>query len=1116
MGSLRFILGRAGSGKTHTCREEIVRQLRQAPDGPPLLLLVPEQATFQAEGELAAAGGGFLRAQVLGFRRLALRVLEEEGGAARPRLTEVGRLMALRALLHRHQGELRLFARAARRRGFVEQAARTLAELRAQDLGVAAIQAAGRRLQGAGGPPGLLAKLKDLELLVRAYDDYLAGRFLDPDDTLGLAACRLGQAAVAAGAEVWVDGFAGFTPQEYRVLEAMAVAARRMNITLCLDPDELEQDPDPTDLFFPTRDTYRRLRSRALATGLTLDPPLLLAGKPPRFAGAPELAFLEAHFGRAGSRGGRPKDICLVEATDPRVEVEMAAREITRLVRDNGYRWREMVVLFREVEPYRDLLGALDRCEVPWFLDERRSGLHHPLVEVVRSALEALVSGWPQQAVFRYLKTDLAPVERDEADRLENHALAHGIRGAAWTRPWPQELEGARRRAMAPLEELAQRMGRRPAPAGEWAAALREFLDRLGAGLRLEEWRQEALTTGRPEEAQEHDRVWAEVTDLLEEMGSALGEEELEARAVADVVETGLSTLRLGLVPPALDQVLVGQVDRSRLPEARAAFVLGVAEGFFPRPPQEDALFDDGERELLLAHGLELAATSRVRLLGEGYLGYIAFTRASERLWVSYPRGTEDGKAVFHSTLVRRLGELFPGLEPAEEDPLDYLASEETALAQLSRELGRAREGAPMAPVWRCFLEWFKRRPGGPEKLRLALAGLDHTNRVAPLPPELVLRLYGEPLRASVSRLERFAACPYAHFLSYGLGLQERLRFRLESRDVGTLLHDALKLLVEEMDDQGLDWSAEHERARERLADQVLEQLVPGVGRAVLMSSSRYRFLGGVLARSFRQAVAVLGRHARRSGFRPLAAEVAFGPGQDLPPLRQELEGGRSLELRGRIDRVDAAEREGVTYLRVIDYKSSRRRLDPGAVAAGLDLQLLCYLAVVLEHEWPGRKRVRAAGAFYLPLLAQPVRAGGPLSPEEADRRRLDRFRLDGLAVADPEVIRLLDRGEGDSPAGHLVRARLRVDGAPAAGSGAVGPKDLVGVLRAVRARLAGLGNRLAGGDVSIRPYRGGKERACRYCEFRAACGFDPLVGDVYREAGTALTWQDLAEEARA
>ncbi|HSW10442.1 MAG TPA: PD-(D/E)XK nuclease family protein [Bacillota bacterium] len=1115
---LQFILGRAGTGKTHACREAILAELRRDPRGHPLLLLVPEQFSFQMERELAAAPDmqGFLRLQVLGFRRLAARVLEEVGGAARPRLTEVGRLMAVRSLLHRHRARLGLFARTARRRGFVEQLAGTLAELRAYAVDADRLEAAARRLADrGGGPPGLAAKLADLIFLARAYEEYLADKFLDPDELLSLAAPCLPRSGAIQGVEVWVDGFAGFTPQEYLMLDGLFRVARRVHLSLCLDPAGLNAPLEDADVFFPTRDTHLRLTSRALAAGVSQDAPLMLTGGPRRFPPGGELDFLERHYERpptAGAFPRLPRAIRLVQAADRQTEVEMAARELIRLARDEGYRWRDAAIMVRDVGSYRDHLAPLDDHGIPYFLDERRPATHHPLVELVRSAAEIVAGGWRTAPVLRYLKTDLLPLPRDQVDRLENRLRRWTTGGGGW--PGMDSLpEDMRRPALGALESLLASTGGKTLSAAEWAGHFRTFLGELEVQRRLETWQAEALAEGWVEGVQEGAQIWSSVVGVLDELASGLGDQPLEPAALPEILETGLAAIRIGMVPPALDQVLVGQVDRSRVPDVRIAMVLGVNDGEFPRPAAEDPIFDDDERELLEAEGLGLAPSSCRRALREGYLGYIALTRPSERLWVSWSCRATNGKALAPSGLVYRVRALFPGLCPTDGGPEDWLADERAARAGLARALRRAGAGHLLEPFWAQLDHWFRGRGGDAEAPVAAGEGRRPSGETASpsLPRELVAAIYGDPIRAGVTQLELFAACPHAHFLRYGLGLREPSRRELEPQDIGIWLHAAVSSLLEAMDRQGVDWSPEASAAREQLAVDVLAATARG--REAMSPYSR--FTARLLARSFRRVVGMLALHGRRSAFRPVARELAFGRGRALPVLEWRLGGGARLELEGRIDQVDMARGAAGSYLRVIDHKSTVRRLSPAAVAAGVDLQLLCYLLAVDEsaEQLAGGGKATVAGAFYSPLLAGFLRRSRPLSPAEAEAARLAEFRLTGLALAEPEAIRLMDAGQGDSPPGYLVRVPLRRDGLPREGAAALDRESWGGLLSAVRHRIGALGERMAAGEVGRRPFRLGADGACQRCDYRSVCGFDRLLGDAHRVARLRGSWTELAEE---
>ncbi|HCC33593.1 MAG TPA: hypothetical protein DEQ28_06835 [Clostridiales bacterium] len=1113
---LQFILGRAGTGKTHACREAILSELRRDPCAHPLLLLAPEQFSFQMERELASAPDlqGFIRLQVLGFRRLAARVLEEVGGAARPRLTEVGRLMAIRSLLHRERAGLGLFARAARRRGFVEQLAGTLAEFRAYAVNADRLETVARRLADRGGPPGLAAKLADLIFLARAYEEYLADKFLDPDELLSLAALRLPRSRNLQGVEVWVDGFAGFTPQEYLMMDGLFPVARRMHVSLCLDPAELDAPLQDADVFFPTRDTHLRLTSRAQAAGVPQDRPMMLAGGPRRFAGGGELDFLERHYARdarAEAFPHPPRSIRLVEAADRHTEVEAAARELIRLARDEGYRWRDAAIMVRDVASYRDHLAPLDDHSIPYFLDERRPATHHPLVELVRSAAEVVAAGWKMAPVLRYLKTDLLPLPRDQVDRLENrlHGLTTG--GGGW--PGADSLpEDRRRPALGALESLVARTGGKTLSAAEWADHFRTLLGELEVQRQLEAWQAEALAAGWVEGVQEGAQIWTSVAGVLDELASGLGDQPLEAAALPEILETGLAAIRLGMVPPALDQVLVGQVDRSRVPDVRVAMILGLNDGEFPRPAPEDPIFDDDERELLEAEGLELAPNSRRRALREGYLGYIALTRASERLWVSWSCRAASGKPLAPSELINRVRVLFPHLRPTEGEPEDWLAGERAARSGLVRALRRADAGHPLERFWIELYHWFRECGGDTDELVAASEGRRPGAETSSLPRELVAAIYGDPIRASLSQLELFAACPRAHFLRYGLGLRERSRQELEPQDIGIWLHAAVSSLLEALDRQGVDWAPEASAASEELAAAVMQ----ATARDWEGRSPYSRFTARLLARSFRRVVSMLALHRRRSAFRPVARELAFGGGRPLPALEWRLAGGTRLELAGRIDQVDIARGTAGTYLRVIDHKSTVRRLSPAAVEAGVDLQLLCYLLAVhegAERLAPGGEGATVAGAFYSPLLAGLLHQSRPLSPAEAEAARLAEFRLTGLALAEPEAIRLMDAGQGESPPGYLVRVPLRRDGLPRKGGAALDRESWQGLLSAVRHRVGALGERLAAGEVARRPFRLRSDTACQRCDYRSVCGFDRLLGDAHRAARLRGSWLELAEE---
>ncbi|HHV62363.1 MAG TPA: helicase-exonuclease AddAB subunit AddB [Firmicutes bacterium] len=1172
--SLRFIIGRAGSGKTSLCLSEVCAELERdgrGAGGPALIILVPEQATFQTEYALLGRlrVGGTHRAQVLSFRRLASRVVSEVGGASRPYLSELGKIMALRSIVERRRDDLLMFGTVAQQAGFIESLANTLAELRAYNVSLRALKSQlGALDREHPGGSQLALKLHDLAIIYEDFQNYLNGRFTDPCDYLDLLSERLSMSRFARGAYVWVDGFTGFTPQEFKVLGKLMQVAARVTVTICLDPPHCANSPPvrEMDLFFPTWETYRRLLDIAEGTGVEVEGTSIVS--PRRFALSPTLAHLERElFARPGAqfRGDAAPDLRLVAASNPRVEVEGAAREIVRLCRDEGYRWREIGLIVRdmEMERYAPLISSVFQdYGIPFFLDYKRPVQFHPLVELIRSALEVVNSDWAYEPVFRYLKTDLVPISREDVDVLENYVLAHGIHGGAWTSGvrWRylkqfalgeerepgeaghimlERVNSAREAAVRALGKFYSRVskgrvkrlrdGRLQAGGGltvrDITSALFDLLDELGVAETLESWRAGEEVRGDIESAREHVQVWSGVMELFDQVVEGLGDLHVSLEEYAEIIDAGLRALRLGLIPPGLDQVVVGSVERSRHPNLRAAFVLGMRDGVFPSRFAEDSILGDADREELRRRGMELAPTSEEKLLREQYLTYVALTRAGEKLWISYPLADERGEGLLPSLYIRRLREVFPNLreEFIGEDPpvgicaarvMDYMTSVEKAAAYVARELRAARSGKPPQGIWLDIYEWLVSDEQRRERAMANLSGLWYSNYVGRLPATVTSRLYPNPLRVSVSSLERFAACPFQYFARDVLGLSERDEFKVEAPELGVLFHAALKEFVERLGEKGLVWAELDPAEAARMVDEIVSELSRELRNEILLSSARYVNLVRIIKRTLTRAVTALGEHARRGRFAPVAVEVRFGSGERLPGLRFDLGDGRFLELRGQIDRVDAAviadaagADAGSVYIRVIDYKSSKRGLALSDIYHGLSLQLPAYLAVAIEHArmlvGDSATLARPAGMLYFgvrdPLLR--LKRKDIATTEERRRRLLKALRMDGLVLSETGVIRMMDReGSGD-----LIPASFRKDGNLDKRSKVATMEQFDILMHFLRSEITRLGRRIVEGDISLAPYRDGTRRPCTYCAYMPLCGFDILIGgNKYRDLMTA------------
>jgi len=1131
--SLRFIIGRAGSGKSHTCLEEIRCELRRRQDGPPIILLVPEQATFQYEYMLVSTPGlqGIMRAQVLSFRRLAWRVLQEVGGAARAHIGELGKRMILRRILEQKKSELKVFHRAARQPGFADSLAGALTELKLYRIKPGDLIKGMQRMRQ-DSDSAILDKLQDLSLLYSQLEEMLAGRFTDPDDYLNLLAERLGSAPSVQGADIYIDGFTGFTPQEFGVIEQLFMAASRVNIALCFDPIYIEEPCHEPDAFYPTVETYHTLREMAGTLRIAIEPPVLLQDEiPARFQHSPGIAYLEKNYFRyTAVPGEQTAGVRLTACANRRAEVEAAAREILRLSREEGLRWREIVVILRDLANYSHLISTVFADHgIPHFIDQKRTVLHHPLVELIRSALEVVTQQWAYAPVFRYLKTDLVPVQRDEVDKLENYVLAHGIRGSRWTdgRDWTYRrrytlgeeaecnewearelalINRVRYSSTQPLINFSRRV-HEARNVREITAALFELLESLEVAAQLETWAKEAERQGRLVEAREHAQLWQNIILLLDEIVEAMGEENLSLEEYARVLESGLEGLKLGLIPPGLDQVVVGTLERSRNPDVKAALVLGISDGVLPARPGEEGLFSDFERQALREAGISLAPGSRRKVFDEQYLVYVALTRASQILWLSYPQADDEGKALVASQVISRIKELLPRLEervvpvepPCPDGDLEFIACPGRSLSYLAAMLREVKAGRRVDPVWQDVYSWFVQQPAYKEACGRVLAGLFHVNQETSLPPGLGRRLYGSRLKASVSRLERFTACPFAHFLSHGLKLKERGQFKLAAPDLGQFFHAALKEFADRIKEQGTDWGQLTRIQAGTLVGEIVDELAPKLQNEILLSTARHRYLIGKLKRTLERAVLTLTEHARRGAFRPVAVEIGFGEQGELPPVYFDLGDRCVMEMAGRIDRIDCAMEGGRPYLTVIDYKSGQAELKLADIVHGLKLQLLTYLDVALRYAGQlVHQPALPAGMLYFSVKDPFVTSTGPLTAEEAEKGLLKQLKMKGLLLADPLVIAQMDNQlNGQS---ELLPVGLKKNGEFYSNSRVISEEQFNLLRSYLEEIMKSTGRRIISGEIQISPYRRGKDKACGFCIFKAVCQFDPLLEDnLYR-----------------
>lgn len=1138
--SLRFIIGRAGTGKTYRCINEIRDELTKDKEKT-LIFLVPEQATFQMEKELLKISGkvGTFRAQVLSFQRLAWRILQETGGGIYPALNELGKNLILTRLLEEHQKDIKVFNRVKDKAGFVENLSQLLSELKVYEISPEEFEASLQKIRNTD-MEQLKAKMEDINLLYKAFEEYIDKQYIEIEDNLSLMSEKIHIAQVVHDAEIWIDGFHGFTPQEYEVIKQLLSKVFRVNITLCIDDSLLKTKLEETDIFYPTWETYQKMLTLAHEIQCPVEERIILNFEGKHRFVSPELLFLEGSFGDEKNEYiGDIKGIKICAAKNRRGEIGYVARSIINLCRDEEFHYKDIAVLTRDFSHYEHLLPVVFKSyEIPYFLDKKREIIYHPLLDLLKGALEIVEKGWTYDNVFRYLKTDLASLSRQEIDSLENYCLAHGIRGKRWTdgEPWLyrrkmtlrddefsyemsdeeekalKRINRARAKAVKPLRELEQAF-KKSGNASEFAAALYKLLEELAIARKLQYWSKKAEENGLLEEAQMHSQVWQKVIEVFDQVVEVLGQQEISIKEFNSVFINGLDNLELGLIPPGLDQVLIGSLDRSRNPELKAVFIIGVNDGVFPARIMDEGIFTDEEREYLEKLDLQLAPTCEKRLYSEEFLIYMALTRASHHLWICYPLADDEGKALSLSSLVTRIIRVFGleraveiyediPLEPNGKDDIAFIVHAKPAIGYLASIARQALAGKETNPLWWNVYNWFIEQKEWQEPLNRVISGLFYENKEENLHAEIANKLYGSILKTSVSRMEKFRACPFSHFLQYGLKLQERQELSLQAPDLGQFFHAAIEEFYMENKNKEMAWSELSLDSINQQVEVIVDRIVPKLQNEILLSTARYRYITKKLKRTVFRAIKTLREHESRGIFQPLGIEVSFGLKGQLPGLKFDLKDGTKILIEGRIDRVDGVCDENGYYVRIIDYKSGYSSLSLLEIYYGLKLQLLTYLDVIMKNAHNlinSKNEVLPGGVFYFQIGNPFIAADGPMDKEEIEEKILKELKMKGYLLRDASVIRMMDKDIcGYS---NLLPVALNKEEEVYKNSeSAITIDDFAKLRKHVEKVICDIGTQIMQGSIDIKPYRYKNMSPCRYCSFTNICSFDAgQAGQSYR-----------------
>ena len=1085
---LRIIYGRAGSGKSEYCYKEIAKDIEK---NEKIFLITPEQFSFTAEKKLmeAVKTEAVLQAEVVHLSRLAKRVIKEIG-IKDDRMSKCGKAMLISHILTMQKKDLKYLSKSEEN---INLAISSITELKKHGVTVEMLKEQIDKTENIY----LKTKLQDISVIYEQYDEQIKQSYIDEADELAILAENIENIKWLKNSVIYIDEFAGFTYSEYQVIKGLIKYAKQVNITITVDNLEQTLNPD-TDIFYANKITVKKLQDIVSQNELKLEKPIKML-EVKRFK-TPELKYIEGNLFKTQSTKYEQKveNLSMFLAKNQYTEIEYIAKEITKLVKEKKKRYNDIAIITKNIQSYSNLARVIfEKYDIPIFIDEKRELSQNIIIQYVLSIFEILQKNYSKESVFQYAKMGFLEIEQSDIFKLENYCTKWGIKQNKFKKDFVYELEKnkqeieyyneLRKKIIEPIENLKQNI-RKGKTAKGITVAIYDFLEKQKIEEKIFLKMQELKEKNREDLVQEYKESYEILINVLDEIVKIFRDENITINQYANILKQGLKASSLGKIPGTQDQVIMGDVDRSRSHKVDTIFIIGLNDGVYPSINRSEGFLGDEDREYLKKQGIELAKGTLENLYDDNFNIYKAFATAERELHLSYSSADTEGGALRPSIYITKIKKMFPNLkETSDVIVSDYQITNQKATYEALIEKLAKIEESELEPEWKEIYKYFGNNEEWKIKLEKDLQGLNYTNIPQNIEKTTIEKLYGNVLRTSVSKLETYKKCPFSYFLKYGLNLKQKEELKIQNFDTGSFMHEVIDLFFNYLREENIKLTEllnEEEKIR-KIVNQIIETKLD-CGKYRFTATVKYKILIQRLEKMVTKALKYIVESLVYSDFNVEGTEVEFSKGKEYKPIEIALENGKRIEITGKIDRVDIAKTEDGNYLRIIDYKSSARNVDLNEVYAGVSIQLLTYLDAICEEE-----DLMPAGILYFNLIEKNVNP--KTKTEEAIEEEIRKqFKMKGLILADIEVMKMQDNNLKEGGTSKLIPAGISA-------KGGINKRDTSGVdeqefevlQKYIGKIIKEIGKEILEGKIELSPTNYKGKTPCKYCEYHAICGFD-------------------------
>lgn len=1111
--SLQLVIGNSGSGKSYMLRKNIIEQSVQNPNQQ-FLLIVPEQFTLETQRDIVMMHPkkGTMNIDILSFERLAYRIFDEVGGNDLPIIDDIGKNLIIRKISQENKEKLSMLGSNLGKIGYITEIKSIISEFTQYEIDDALME---QMLEKTKEKANLNYKLKDIKVLYDAFKKYIDEKFTTSEEMLDVLADVVDKSEIIKESIIFLDGFTGFTPIQNRLMERLLKLAKKVIITVTIDiREDYYSKFNEYQLFAMSKKMIQSLKKIANDNKVEIEEDIVInADNVKRYENNKELSHLEKNLFRYPIKKyeGKTENIKLFTSNTPMGEIWEVASVINKMVKKEGYRYKDIAIVSGNIEEYGEyIVRIFDNMDIPLFIDNKRSILMNPFIEYIRSALQVIDENFSYESMFRYLKSGLSDIDKEDIDIIENYCLAFGIRSkAAWLNKWDrcyygvdedklEYINGIREKIVEGIMPLYDALKDKNASVSDYTKALYYFIENENIYEKLEEYRKYFEKNARLSLAKEYSQIYRIVMELLEKTVILLKDEKMKIREYREILDAGFEEAKVGIIPPSIDCVMAGDIERSRLSNIKILFFIGVNEGAIPKAVNKGGIISQMDRELLKKNDIILSPTLRENAYIQKFYLYLNMTKPKEKLYLSYSMTDFEGKAIRTSYLTAQVRKLFPNIEFYDADKnakdIENINSRCQALKYMENGLREYKRGNVIKgfkEIYECTME----NEADEAFLNKIVDMAFYENTVSSIGKATANALYGNVLENSVTRLERYAQCAYAHFLSYGLELREREEYSFKAMDMGNIFHKVLEKFLIKLDKSEYSWKNLPKDKREEMVSECVNECVYDYANTILQSSKRNEYIIKRINRIMQRTVWCIQSQVEKGKLVPKKCEVSFSMAGNLESINISLSESEKLRLKGRIDRIDSYETSDSVYVRIVDYKSGATSFDIVQLYYGLSLQLVVYMNASMEIEERENvgKKVIPAGILYYNINDPIVENNDDaVSDEIINEQILDRLRMNGLVNNDIAVIRLMD--EEFEKKSSVIPVALTKDGLLTKNSSVATESDMRRLGKFVHNKVQEIGKEILEGNVEINPYTDGTKTACDYCAYKGVCGFDNKI----------------------